>query len=142
VKKILVPCDGSGNALRAVRYAAAQATASRQPVEVELLHVLEPVTATTLATALSADKGDSRFPAAAEHALQPATQILDQAGVAYKVHCRLGSPAPKIVAQARESGCEAVVMGTRGLGPIASVVIGSVANQVVHLIDVPITLIK
>jgi nucleotide-binding universal stress UspA family protein len=34
------------------------------------------------------------------------------------------------------------MMGTRGKGPIASIVIGSVATQVVHLIDVPITLIK
>lgn len=142
MKRILVPCDGSDNALRAVRYAATQATASRQPVEVELLHVLEPVTVATLASALSEEKLDSRFPAGAQRALQPATEILEQAGVAYRVHCRLGAPAPQIDAQARESGCDAVIMGTRGMGPIASIVLGSVANQVVNLSDVPVTLVK
>lgn len=142
MKTILVPCDGSDHALRAVRYAASEATAHRQPVKVELLHVLEPVTVATLAAALSGDKLDSRFPAGAQRALQPAAEILEQAGVAYKVHCRLGAPAPEIDAQARESGCDAVMMGTRGMGPVASLIMGSVANQVVNLSDVPVTLVK
>jgi nucleotide-binding universal stress UspA family protein len=33
-------------------------------------------------------------------------------------------------------------MGTRGLGPIANLVIGSVATKVIHLVEVPVTLIK
>jgi nucleotide-binding universal stress UspA family protein len=33
-------------------------------------------------------------------------------------------------------------MGTRGLGAVAGALLGSVASQVVHLSDVPVTLIK
>ena len=33
-------------------------------------------------------------------------------------------------------------MGTRGLGGFKGLLLGSVANQVVHLAEVPITLIK
>jgi nucleotide-binding universal stress UspA family protein len=33
-------------------------------------------------------------------------------------------------------------MGTRGMGAIAGMALGSVANKVVHLADLPITLVK
>jgi nucleotide-binding universal stress UspA family protein len=33
-------------------------------------------------------------------------------------------------------------MGTRGLGALASVVVGSTALQVVHLSEIPVTLVK
>lgn len=54
MKKILVACDGSDNAMRAVRYAAEAAKESRS-LEVELLHVLDPVTFKSLTAALSPD---------------------------------------------------------------------------------------
>ena len=33
-------------------------------------------------------------------------------------------------------------MGTRGLGAVANLMIGSVATKVIHMVDVPVTLIK
>lgn len=42
MKKIFVPGDGSENALRAVRYAAAEAKNRDPAAAVELLHVVEP----------------------------------------------------------------------------------------------------
>jgi nucleotide-binding universal stress UspA family protein len=33
-------------------------------------------------------------------------------------------------------------MGTRGMTPLASLVLGSVATKVIHLSDVPVTLVK
>lgn len=38
--------------------------------------------------------------------------------------------------------CDAIIMGSRGLGPVASMIIGSVATKVIHLVKVPVTLIK
>ncbi|HUF22047.1 MAG TPA: universal stress protein [Burkholderiales bacterium] len=34
------------------------------------------------------------------------------------------------------------MMGTRGLGTLQSLVLGSVANKVVHLAEVPVMLVK
>ncbi|MFN0302201.1 MAG: universal stress protein, partial [Burkholderiales bacterium] len=35
-----------------------------------------------------------------------------------------------------------VVMGTRGLGSVSGLVLGSVATKIIHLVDVPVTLVK
>jgi len=112
MKRILVPCDGSESALRAVRHAVA--VAGPAAAEPQLIHVIEPMTPIALSEAFSAARLDERFPPQAAQALQPAIAILDQAGVGYTLHCRFGEPAPEIAAQAREAACDAIVMGTRG----------------------------
>ena len=64
------------------------------------------------------------------------------AGVACAGHVRIGHAAAEIAECARELGCDAIVMGTRGLGRVANIVLGSVAHKVVHLADVPVTLVR
>ncbi len=143
MKRILVPCDGSPSALRAVRHVATEAAAgAAASAEIELLHVIAPMTAVTLAEAFSAHSLDDRFPPQAAQALEPAAALLAGAGLRYTLHCRFGDPAAEIAALARASGCGAIVMGTRGHGALASLVIGSVATRVVHLVEVPVTLVK
>lgn len=140
MKKWLVPCDGSDSALRAVRHAAAEAAAGA--AEIHLLHVIEPMTAVTLSEAFSAERLDERFPPQAAQALEPAIAVLAQAGVGYSLHCLFGQPAVEIAAYAGRAGCDAVIMGTRGRGAFASLLIGSVATEVVKLVDIPVTLVK
>ena len=74
--------------------------------------------------------------------LQPARQILDAKDVQYQVSTRVGSPANEIARHVHETQCDAIIMGTRGLGPVANLMIGSVATKVIHLVEVPVTLIK
>jgi len=140
MENLLVPCDGSASALQAVRYAAALAAASQR--QIQLLHVIEPMTPAALCAAFAARRLDERFPPQAAHALEPAVRVLDQAGVEHTLHCRFGEPAPEIAAHARDAGSVGIVMGTRGRGALASLVIGSVAIQVLELVDVPVTLVK
>ena len=141
MKKLLVPCDGSDSALRAVRHAAIEAAAG-SAAEIHLLHVIEPMTPITLAEAFSAQRLDERFPPQAAEALEPAIAVLAQAGVKYSLHCLFGEPATQIAAHARAAGCHAIIMGTHGRGAFANLMIGSVATQVVKLADIPVTLVK
>lgn len=141
MKKLLVPCDGSESALRAVRHAAAEAAAG-PATEIHLLHVIEPMTPVSLSQAFSAQRLDERFPPQAAEALEPAVAVLAQAGARYSLHCHFGQAAPEIAAYARAAGCDAVIMGTRSRGAFASLMIGSVATQVVKLVDIPVTLVK
>ena len=140
MRKILIPCDGSDNALRAVRYAASLAK-ELSDVQLELLNVQDPLPQ-KVHTALSEQEIAHWQSGEADLVLQPATQILDAEEVQYQVRSRVGSPANEIARHVLETQCDAIVMGTRGLGPVANLVIGSVATKVIHLVEVPVTLIK
>lgn len=142
MKRVLVPSDGSANSLRAVEYAATASAESRHPVEVTLLHVLDPITFTSPIGTLSSDPLKREHPAAVDAALRPAERILRAAGVSYDIRWRVGEPAPEIAAELEERTYDAVVIGTRGLGPIANLVLGSVASRVQYLVDVPLTFVK
>ncbi len=141
MEKILVPFDGSENSLRAVQYAAKFAKMTTPPSHIELLFVEDPVPL-RLHASLSSQEIERIESSEAERILQPARALLESAGISYQARWRAGSPGNEIALQVHESGCTAVVMGTRGLGPVTSIMIGSVATKVMHLVEVPITLIK
>lgn len=140
MRKILVPVDASESAQHAVRYAAALVN-DNPGIQLHLLNVQEPFDFHSGAY-LSQQEGKAIQTAESQRVLQPAMQILDDAGIAYRADWRSGDIAPSIAAYADEIGCEAIVMGTRGLGPVGNLVMGSVANKVVHLVNVPVTLVK
>lgn len=92
--------------------------------------------------ALPPDKLSQLYPPEAAHVLEPAKRILDDAGISYRIDCRVGAAAGQIAQQVRESGCQRVIMGTRGMSPMQSMLIGSVAHRVIELVNVPVTLVK
>ena len=141
MRKILVPIDGSASSMRAVHHAATEARENRK-LELELLHVLDRTRFKLPAASLPPDELSQVYPQEAAHILEPAARILGEANIAYRVCCRVGAPAGQIAAQVRESGCQGVIMGTRGLAPIQSMLMGSVATRVVELLDFPLTLVK
>jgi nucleotide-binding universal stress UspA family protein len=138
--RILVPLDGSDNALRAVRYAASLAQ-ELSDARLELLNVQERLPPKVHA-ALS-EKEIARWQSGySDLVMQPARQILDAVQVPYQVGARVGSPANEIAQHVQDTQCDAIFMGTRGLGALANLVIGSVATKVIHLVQVPVTLVK
>ena len=77
-----------------------------------------------------------------QEATNDARQLLDAAGVDYTSHVEFGHAATEIAGYARDHGCARIVMGTRGNGTLANILIGSVANQVLQLAEAPVTLVK
>ena len=71
-----------------------------------------------------------------------AQKVFADAGALFGQRISIGSPADTIAETVTESNCTRVVRGTRGLGKIANLVLGSVASQVLHLINVPLNLVK
>ena len=47
-----------------------------------------------------------------------------------------------ITRKAEELNCDAIIMGTRGMGALGNLVMGSIATKVVHLTRLPVTLVK
>ena len=75
-------------------------------------------------------------------ALAEARKALDAAGVKYVYHIGIGDSGEVIAHFVREKEIEQVVMSTRGLGSVANMLLGSVANKVLELVDVPVLLVK
>ena len=141
--KLLVPVDGSPASLRAVDFAVTFAK-ERQTASITLLNVQNPAMlnlaegAGLMAAAWVEEEEDSR----GEEALKGAVAACDAAGVPFDVRNERGAPAETIDRIAREDKFDHVVMGTRGLGSIRGLLVGSVATQVLHLVHVPVTLVK
>jgi nucleotide-binding universal stress UspA family protein len=139
MQKILVPVDGSELAENAVREVIRQAKAA--PCEVHLLNVQPRVFPEMSMIYLSADKMDTYYYEQGTHALAGAETLLREAGIPYTAHRAVGDIAQTIVDKARELGCDGIVMSTRGHGKIAGILLGSVSTKVLHLADVPVTLV-
>jgi nucleotide-binding universal stress UspA family protein len=140
--KLLVPCDGSQNSLRAVRHAVDTVKQRLPPTAIELLHVLDPMTFTSLALTLKDDSWRRERPAEVDRVLASAGQIVREAGVPYRVCWRVGQPVDEIAAEAKDKTFAGIVLGTRGRGAVANLLLGSVASRVAFLVDVPVTLVK
>jgi nucleotide-binding universal stress UspA family protein len=53
-----------------------------------------------------------------------------------------GHAAREIVEEARDFGAGVIVMGSRGHGDLAGLVLGSTAHKVIHLTDRPVLVVR
>jgi nucleotide-binding universal stress UspA family protein len=139
--KFLVPVDGSASSLRAVSYLVRLAKC-REVVEILLLNVREPADAWEIRRFLNAEEIARIQQQEGEVDLSAAKALLDAAGITYDAKVLVGPVAPTIADYAAEQGCDSIVMGTHGRGGLADLFLGSVAAKVIHLIRLPVTLIK
>lgn len=137
---VLVPVDGSENSMRAVQTTVKQIK-SGAAMEVHLLNVQSELPA-IVSRSLSKEFIDTYHDEEGQKALSDAMALLDQAGIPFIPHTRIGQVAETIAAFAKEMQCEQIIMGIRGLGKIFGLLLGSVANKVLYLVDIPVTLVK
>lgn len=132
--------------MRAVE-AACRQVAHCQPVTVHLLNVQPPNNSGVVKKYLSQDLIDKFQQEEGETAMRSARARLDDADIAYTSHVEVGDVALTIARYVRALHCDQVIMGTRGLGSsgvaeIAALLLGSIATKVLHLVEVPVTLVK
>ena len=143
MRKILVALDGSEQSQRALEEVLKLFAADSMHVHV--LNVCEPIHFNEV---LFKDTlGDMRqledeHTAAGRKLVESAAQKLAQAAVSHDTHVEIGHAAQVIADFAQKYHAEMIVMGTRGMGAIRSLAVGSVANKVVHLAQVPVLLVK
>ena len=140
--KVLVPVDGSKNSDRAVAYAIGFVANSKAPIELHVLNVQLPIASGGVRMFFKHEEIEAYHQDSGQEALRAARERLDQAGQGYVQHVSIGPIGETIAAYAKEQRCDHIIMGTRGLGAISGMVLGSVATKVLHLTDVPVTLVK
>jgi len=140
--KILLPVDGSECALRAVDHLIAHSAWFRDVPEVHLLHVHAPIPIGRVQAHIGKETLQAYYLEESQALLIEAQKKLDAAGRFHTTHIHVGQPAEVIVKMASDLGCDLIVMGTHGRSGIAGLVMGSVANRVLHLATCPVLLVK
>jgi nucleotide-binding universal stress UspA family protein len=140
--KILLAVDGSECSLNATRKVIADVGYLKETPSVELLAVHLPIPPVpNLGLVIDQDTIERFYREDCEQMLAPARALLDAAGVKYSAKMRTGPIAESIAAEADATKSDYLVMGTHGRTALGSMVLGSVANRVLHLTKVPIVLI-
>lgn len=140
--KILIPVDGSANAQRAVEYAIRQAGVLRDAPELLLLNVQWNVASGNVKLFIDQKTIDDYYREQGESALASARAALDAAALSYQYHVSIGIPATAIAQYADEKAIDQIIMGRQGQGGVQALLLGSVVNKVLHLVDCPVTLVK
>jgi nucleotide-binding universal stress UspA family protein len=139
IKKILVATDASAASNRAVSMAAYMAACHE--AELLILHVIRDM---QLPTLLKKAPELEEFANTREDILrQVAESILNEAvdrakaGGAKKIQTAIGSgdPATSIIGFAKRRNIDTVVLGTRGLGKVKGILMGSVSRKVANSAD-------
>ncbi len=138
-KTILAAVDGSGHASKAVRCAGDMA--KTYGATLVLLAVdgqrslANPLAELAKSEDLSRTEVFERIVASAR-ALSEVPK-----GVKVEEHVEFGDPADEILAAAEKYGADLIVVGSRGLGEYAELLLGSVSRKVLHLAKVPVMVV-
>ena len=137
--KVLVPVDGSDNALRAVRHAIAEYQRSHD-LELHLLNV-QPRLSRHIAQFVSRHDRQSWHRDQANASLAGAVAVLDKAGVPHQTHWALGDRADEICRMARDLGVHHIVMGAARKNSITRMLEDSTTLRVLDATPVPVEVV-
>lgn len=135
-KTVLAGFDGSAIAHDAVVWAATEAQGRGSPLTIARAYERPLLTDVGLPDDARAWHCD--------HSLRVLADECRAAHPMLEVHTatRAGHPGQTLAALAAKLDAELVVLGSRGHGPIARLVLGSTAAELVHLIDRPVVVVR
>ncbi len=144
--KILVATDGSEHSERAVSEAVKIAKPMNAELHALFVKDLEFVMRTAGTSPTYAEKliraVDSRLEEEGRKALEKARNICRENGLEISIHIAQGHPAEVICHEAKEGGYNLIVLGSRGLGRLNELFLGSVSNKVVHRAETSVLVVK
>lgn len=139
-RKILVPFDSSSQAMSAVEHAVKLAMVSGAAVT--LFHVMQEMPAGSKERA-----GNQRESIAGDYKagglsiLEKLKENYAEHDVKIDIAVTVGSPAKEIIKKAKIENYDVIIMGSRGLGKIPGLLMGSVSNKVCRGASCPVIVI-
>lgn len=140
IKSILCPIDRSPSSLQAFGYAIA--LARWQGARLYLLEVVEASVPAGSRRVSENDGVPSDTRAALERDLRRVLTARRASDVRVKIVMRTGNVVQEILAQAKASRADLVVIGSHGRGGVQRLVLGSVAEKVLRLATCPVLTVR
>jgi nucleotide-binding universal stress UspA family protein len=138
---ITVGIDGSAHSTRALEWAIKEAAARHAPVTVLTVHAVPASGWTGAPIVLPQDAAELQEAqqAAEELTLKATSQLGDAQPSSVTVRAISGFPAEELIEATREA--DLMVVGSRGAGGFARLLMGSVSSQVVHHAHCPVVVV-
>jgi nucleotide-binding universal stress UspA family protein len=140
IKNILCPVDRSPSSLQAFSYAIA--LARWQSARLNLLEVIEAAVPAGVSRAPKDGVVPNESRAALERDLRRALTARRASDVKVEISLRKGTAVQEILAQAKTSRADLIVIGSHGRGGVQRLVLGSVAERVLRLATCPVLTVR
>lgn len=138
-KKILLATDGSENARRAADETASLARELSSHVILTYI-INNPPSQSRMAKA-NFDV-HSLLEEDAKSEIRDTIDIFEKEGLSYTLKVAIGDPATEIIEIEKKEKADLIVIGSRGLGTIKGVFLGSVSQKVTHHAKCPVLIVK
>jgi len=92
--------------------------------------------------AVSEDQVERHYEEEGALALKSAKLPLDVSGIEFNASVLGGPIAESIVQHAGKTGCDFIVLATRGMGAAGNLLLGSTATKVMHISSMPVPIVK
>ncbi|WP_246989383.1 universal stress protein [Halorientalis marina] len=136
---LLVPTDGSEQAGNAVEEGIR--LASELDATVHALHVVDEFEAKIVPITGEQDEKRAEYIEYGERITGEVADLAEDAGLDCITTVETGIANKKIASYVEENDIDMVVIGSRGLGGVEEMLLGSTADKVVRLVDVPVTVV-
>jgi nucleotide-binding universal stress UspA family protein len=140
--KILIAADGSRYTKRMLAFLAAhdESFGSKEH-RFTVLTVVGAIPARA-ASALPKKVVQEHYAEEAQNTLKPIRAFFAKQGLEAEFVHRVGDAGEQVAQLARKGGFDLLVMGSRGHGALAGLVLGSVVNRVLAICDVPLLIVR
>ncbi|GAB6988589.1 universal stress protein [Paenibacillus pini] len=136
---ILVPIDGSVHAERALNEAITLCQNSKTKIQLAILHVNPTIAMNEPPVGVDLEEYVQEED---QEVVVEAKSRLLTTGIDYTSTSKNGDPAKVICGQAQEMNADLIIMGSRGLGLMSEMFIGSVSHSVVQHAHCPVMIVK
>ncbi len=140
IKKILLPTDGSEYAEKTVQFAIDLAKSLQ--ASVEIMYAFQPATSLRKRASMMLEEYRNAMEEDAKEIVTDVAERLKTEGLKVTATVVEGPAAEAILRAADELSPDLIIMGSRGEGGFANVLLGGVAEQVVHHSTVPVLVVK
>ncbi|RYG71205.1 universal stress protein [Lentibacillus lipolyticus] len=136
-KRILLATDGSKHSARSANHAIQLAEQFSGTIDV--VYVVDEQTSKS-----DVLHNDSKYEIERKRKekIQPVLDQLETTTIDYKVRILHGEPGPAIVEFVNTNDFDCVVIGSRGLNNLQTMILGSVSHKVAKRVDCPVLIVK